>query len=199
MDIKEKQLTVFIKIIKLSCLIYTPVSFLINLLCSLLTNGHLLNLWANFLLFAISFLISLFFVFKKKYKETSKFFIYQVTIYTAVSFIINSFVFIINDGGMWDIVSITLILIYSTIIAFLMFFLKLKSYLISTLIYYAISLASFLLLTVVIANYDKSNSIMILFGSFTIAYIILSIIFFFIKRSFYKYENEEKEYKRQFD
>ena len=199
MDIKEKQLTVFIKIIKLSCLIYTPVSFFINLLCSLLTNGHLLNLWANFLLFAISFLISLFCVFKKKYKEASKFFIYQVTIYTVVSFIINSFVFVINDGGMWDIISITLILIYSTIIAFLMFFLKLKSYLISTLIYYAISLASFLLLTVVIADYDKSNSIMILFGSFTIAYIILSIIFFFVKRSFYKYENEEKEYKRQFD
>lgn len=199
MKIKEKPSTVFLNILKTSCLFYTPFSIIINSICSLAANGQLLNLWANCLFFGISFIVSLFFVLKHKNLLKYKILEFIVTIYTLISFIINTFVFIINDGSMWDIKSIFLIFGYSVIISSLIRFVNLKNYLISSIIYYTVSLAAFLTITLAIAKYNTGNNAMIFFGSFTVVYVILAIIYFFIKRTFTKFENEEKVYKRQFD
>ncbi|MBE6673688.1 MAG: hypothetical protein E7596_01120 [Ruminococcaceae bacterium] len=199
MNKKEKKEKLPLLILILSCVVYAPTSILINLVCSLTLNEKLLQAWANLIIFAISFIIGLFLYFLFHVSANNPIINYSATIYTIISFIINTFVFIIEDGKVWTKYSIILILCYSLIIALTIRYLKIKSYLIKSLIYYALSLASFLILTVVIAGYNTGNLVMIFIGSFTIFYVISSVTYFYVKRSFASYENEEKAYKRQFD
>ena len=196
---KEKKENIPIVILILTCVLYAPTSILINLFCALTLHGKLLQAWANLIIFALILIVSMFIYFP--FKIQAKNYIIKRTsiIYTIVSFIVNTVVFIIENGRIWTYNSLILILCYSLITALLMKYLKIKSYLVKTFIYYALSLASFLLLTIAIAGYKTGNLVMIFIGSFTIFYVISSITYFYVKRSFVSYENEEKVYKRQFD
>ena len=196
---KEKKDNLPLSILILSCVLYAPTSIIINLICSLTLNGMLLQAWANLIIFAIFFIVGLFLYFSFRISATNYIVNRSAVIYTTISFILNTLVFIIENGKIWTLYSIILILVYSIFTTLLMKYLKIKSYLIKTLIYYVLSLVSFLILTVGIAGYKTGNLVMIFLGSFTIFYVISSIIYFYVKRSFASYENEEKVYKRQFD
>lgn len=196
---KEKKENLPISILILSCVLYAPTSILINLICSVTLHGKLLQAWANLIIFAITLIAALFIYFSFRIRAKNFIIKRASTIYTSISFIFNTFVFIIENGKIWTYDSIILILLYSVITAVLMKFLVIKSYLIKTFLYYVISLTSFLLLTVGIAGYNSGNHVMIFIGSFTIFYVVSSITYFYVKRSFASYENEEKVYKRQFD
>ena len=106
---------------------------------------------------------------------------------------------IIKDGRMWTHWSIILILAYSILVALLSHYIKVNNFLITSIIYYVVSISAFMTLTVLIADYREKNYSMILFGAFTVFFVFYSIVHFFIKRKFYRFENDEKEYKRQFD
>ncbi len=196
---KEKTDNLPLNILILSCVLYAPTSILINLICSLTLNEKLLQAWANLIIFAIALVIGLFLYFSFRVRAVNYIINRSAVIYTVISFILNTLVFIIENGKIWTLYSIVLILVYSIVTALFMKYIKIKSYLIKTLIYYVLSLASFLILTVGIAGYKSGNLVMIFFGSFTIFYVISSITYFYVKRSFASYENEEKVYKRQFD
>jgi len=71
--------------------------------------------------------------------------------------------------------------------------------LLSTLIYYAVSIIAFIILTVSIAEYSEGYQIMISLGIFSVCYTAASISYFFVKRSIAQAENEEKAYKPMFD
>ena len=188
-----------LRILSLACLFYLPVTITINLLCSFSPKGALLKVWANMILFFICFVIALIVNFKSKF-EIKHIILKNIGyIYTIISFAVNLVVYIIEDGKLWKISTMLLIFSYSVVVAILLKYLKIKSYLVSTLIYYCVSLSSFMILTVGIAKYTTGNSTMLLFGIFTIVYVIVSIIYYFVKRSFLSFENEEKSYKRQFD
>ena len=198
MNDKLKSNNKFLHILILTCFFYLPLNITINLLCSL-GQGKLLKIWANFILFAIAFIFAIFVGLKTKFTIKSDIIRNTCPIFVIISFVINLFVYIIEDGKIWTLNSIFVILVYSVAISTLLKCLRIKAYLLRTLIYYCVSLASFMILTVGIAKYTSGNSTMLLFGIFTISYAIVSIVYFFIKRAFSSFENEEKTYKRQFD
>ena len=109
------------------------------------------------------------------------------------------FVFIILDGSLWKIYSIFLILVYSALVSLTYHYLKVKSFLIKVIIYYALSLSSFLILTAAIAKYNSGSTIVLTLSIFSAIFLACSVVIYFVKRSFYRYENEEKEYKHVFD
>ena len=195
----EKPVLKPIDLLILSCVIYTPITIIINLLCHLMLHGAMLKIWANLIVFGVSALIASIAFFAKKVKIKDLIVSRTAWIYTILSFLINTFVYIIWEGYLWKIWTIILLFSYALIVSVLMKILKIKNYLIRTLIYYALSLGAFLTMTLAIADYDSGNSAMLLFAFFTVFYIVSSFLFYFVRRSFLAYENEEKEYKRQFD
>ncbi|MBQ8145273.1 MAG: hypothetical protein IJ039_00675 [Clostridia bacterium] len=199
MNEKVKSNKNILHILEIACFFYLPITFTINFLCHFMLNGKLLQAWANLIIFLITFVIALIVGFKSQFRIKDGIVRNTCSIYTILSFIINTFVFIIDDGKMWSVKSMILILSFAIIIALLLRYLKIKLYLIRTLIYYCVCLAAFMFLTVGIAEYTNGNNTMLLFGIFTIVYAIISIIYFYVKRSFLSFENDEKNYKRQFD
>lgn len=190
-------------ILILSCAIYSVISVLINLICSLsIKVTTMLQLWACVIIFAISFIFATIFAFKKKIRvELSHNIIYSMfCFYTVLSALLSAIALIIPAGTMlWCLYSMLLVIAYSLIISLMRAYLKVKNYLISALIYYGVSLITFMILTNLIAQFNEGNQTMIFFGSFSIAYLILAVLYFYIKRSFERIDNEEKSYKQQFD
>ena len=197
----ENKTTNISSILILSCSIYAPLCALINFLCGVsLTATTLLKLWAIVVIFAFTFVIALVIAVTKKINyENLSWYAYCVCIYSILSAALTVYSSIFVGSYIWSLYSLFLVIAYSSIVSLLLSFVKIKSYLISTLMYYAISLAAFMVLTTVIASYNKGNLTMILFGSFSLFYTVCSILYYFVKRSFAQYDNEEKEYKPQFD
>lgn len=200
---KEKSSTIVFRILFLSCMIYAPICFIINLICTLsVARSFMLSPWAGALIFLICGITSIVVVLKGKFKKINTplnvFKIASIS-FTILSFVIATVSLIIENGQMWNLYGLLDVFVFSLVIACIKSFVKLKSYLVNSLIYYAASITAFMLLTTVIANYNESNIAMLLFGGFTLAYIIIAIFYFFVRRSFASYDNEDKEYKPMFN
>ena len=159
----------------------------------------MLGLIGTFVLFLLSIIISIPFEVKNLIKNSFNLIFLSSLIYTITSSAIILVVHFIENGLMWDYKSVLLTLAYSITISFLLKKLRIKSKFITYLIYYIVNVISFLVLTVFIADYGSGNNTIILYGAFTIAFIALSVIHFFIKKAFQSYDNDETVYKRQFD
>jgi hypothetical protein len=183
----------------LTSVIYTPITIFLNILCYFLLHKQLLVAWANLLIFCVVAIGSAIALYGSHLYCKIKFVNRTATIYTIISFTVNAFVFIILDGSLWKLSTILLIFGYAALTSLLMEFLKIKSYLLRTLIYFVISLVFFLIMTILIANYTEGNTEMLLFLFFTIFYFFCSVIYYNIKRSAESLDNEEKTYKKQFD
>ena len=183
-----------------ACITFTPFSFIINFICGVsITVNTLLQLWAGILIFALCFIFALVRMLVKKvnYKKSgTNYFSY---FYTAIYFIINIFVLAVEGTNLWNLFSLLLLVPYSAIMASLMRFMKINSFLLREIIYYAVSITAFLLLTSVIGDYNQGYTTMILFGTFTLVFTIGAFIYFLIKRSIAQAENEDKAYKPMFD
>lgn len=189
-----------LSILILACAIFAPISFLINFICGItVTPATALHLWASILIFAISFVISLTVTFAKKINYKKHLFNYFACAYTAIYFVLNTFAAIVSGTMVCSLYSMLLNLAYSAVVAVLFTYVKIKNYLLSTLIYYLLSIIAFLILTVVIADCNEGYQIMLSFGIFSLSYAVISIIYFYVKRSIAEIENEEKAYKPMFD
>ena len=105
----------------------------------------------------------------------------------------------VEGTRVWSLYSLLLVAGYSVIFAILCAHLKIKSFLMSAMIHYAVSIASFLILATAIAEYNEGYQIMLSFGIFTACFTVISAAIFLIKRSIIQSENEEKAYKPMFD
>lgn len=194
-------------ILTYACAIFAPLSFSVNVICGFSLFEHsLLKLWACALIFGLSFFIALAIVICKKTRIKNNVIKHSAVLYTILSFVLGLYHVMfeaIHDfevkDTMWSVYSFILIFAYSILTSVMLSFIKIKYFLISTLIYYAVGLSSFLVLTTVIGEHGEGNGTMILFGTFTIIYAVSSAVYFFVKRAFAQFENEEKDYKPQFD
>ena len=190
-------------VLRRSCLYFAPIFFLINLICVLATgNSVMLVPWASALIFALTYVIALIVTSLKKPKHNKKF--YKIVtntscIFSSVSFLITLVVYLLNDGSIWNIWGLLLVLFTSALISVLIEFLTIKSFLIKALIFYAVSVSSFICLITAVGHYTQGNVALISFSIYSAVYVVSAIIFFVIKRLFEQFDNEEKEYKRQFD
>lgn len=197
---KEEFKPTFLSILVLSCVVFAPISFLINFICGIsITPTTLLQLWASLLIFVIAFFIALIITFSKKVNYKKRLINYFAITYTPICFVLNIFVMFVEGTKVWSVYSLYLVVGYSIIIAALRTYGRFNNYLLSTLIYYAVSIIAFIILTVAIAEYSEGYQIMISLGIFSVCYTAASISYFFVKRSIAQAENEEKAYKPMFD
>ena len=193
----EKPINYPLSIFIFACVIYSIFNVIFSFL--LTRRNVVLEVWANLLIYTLIFIVSAIVVLSKKLVLKSFILKASTVIYTVLSVILNIVFAIISSISMWHWTTVVLLVVYSIAVSLLLAYLKLNSYLLRTLIYYVISIASFYLLTNVIGGYTAGNTTIMLFGIFTLTYIVGSVIYFYIKRSFFAIENEEQEYKKQFD
>ena len=197
-------LSIFLDITRFTCLFYTPLMVIINLFCGLNLNGKLLHWWANLILLAISFIVAIFPSVKKHksnvFDKIAFKLVFKASIFfTVVSILVNILVLMIENGIFWSLSSILLILLYSISMSIMTHFIKIKSYLASTLIYYVSNCLYFSLLTINIAGLGKGNALIIVIAVFSLSYALLSVIYYLIKKSIKQLDEDEKVYKRQFE
>ena len=200
MKTKEEFKPHILTVLALACIIFTPFSFIINFICGVsITASTLLQLWAGILIFSLCFIFALIMMLVKKVNYKKSAINYCSYLYTSIYFIINIFVMAVEGTSLWNLYSLLLLVPYSVIMAILMQKLKLNSYLLRALIYYTLSVTSFLILTSAIGNYNQGYTTIILFASFTLAFVLCAFVYFFIKRSMAQAENDDKVYKPMFD
>lgn len=186
-----------LSILSLTCIIFAIFTFVLNIFLSV--KRVVLEVWANLLIFCVILIVSAIIVLSKKLVIKSFVLKASTIIFSILSISLNITLAIVAKLNMWHWYTVVLIAAYSLAVTFMLKYLRLNSYLLRAFIYYCVSIVSFYLLTNVIGGYKAGNTNILLFGIFTLAYIIASIVFFYIKRSFFKFENEEQEYKKQFD
>ena len=194
-DIKEFNYP--LSIFTFACIVYAVSTFFLNIFLSL--KGVALEVWANLLIFALILIVSSIIVLVKKIAIKSFIPKSIAIIYTILSTALNVSLAIVAELNMWHWTTVILLAAYSLIITILLKYLRLNSYLLRSFINYLISIFSFFLLTNVIGRYKAGDLNILFFGIFTLTYIVMSIVFFYVKRSFLQIENEEQDYKKQFD
>ena len=200
MKTKEEFKPNFFSILTLACAIFAPLSFVISLIYGLaFTPKNVLQLPGFAIIFPIVFLVALAIIFLKEinYKRTTL--SYFACTYSAVTFVLSTFVMFVSGTTLWSLYSVLLITGYSVVVAIIKAYLKFKSYLLTTFAYYVASIISFIALTAAIGGYSTGNQIMLSFGIFTACYAVISMMYFMFKRSMQKCDNEDMDYKPMFD
>ncbi len=199
-----KKLSIFIPLIKYTCLYFLVASLFLNLLTffMFLSDGlhELLVVWANLIVFLVCFIAGAIVVLIKnksnRLNHTIDLLSFATFLY-AIEFlginIIGSFI-----GKIWTIYTILLIFAFSFLISLLRHIMKFKNYFLHALIYFFVFGIFYSLVVLTIAGYGSGNAIIIVVGIYSIAYIICALIYFFIKKHKEINENNKKKYTSQF-
>lgn len=200
----NKKLSIFVPLMKYTCLYFLISSLFLNLLTffMFLSDGlhELLLLWANLIVFWVCFIAGAIVVLIKnksnKLNNTIDLLSFATFLYTIEFLginIIGSFL-----GKIWTIYTILLILAFSFLISLLKNIMKFKNYFLHALVYFFVLGIFYSLVVLTIAGYGSGNAIIIVVGIYSIAYIICALIYFFIKKRKEENENSKKQYTSQF-
>ncbi len=199
-----KKLSIFVPLIKYTCLYFLIASLFLNLLTffMFLSDGlhELLAVWANLIVFLVCFIVSAIVVCIKKksnkLNSTIDYFSFATFSYTIEFLginIIGSFL-----GKIWTIYTILLIFAFSFLISLLRYVMKFKNYFLHAIIYFFVLGIFYSLVVLTIAGYGSGNTIIIVVGIYSIVYIICALLYFFIKKHKEENENNKKQYQSQF-
>ena len=194
-----------VKILNLTCFLYTVLCLLINTLSFAVTSyvlkgiPKLFSLSGTFIVFVFCLILSSILVYKRGTQIKSAIINKIAVLYSIFSSSLIVLVYFMEDGALWKYETIILVLCFSSVLALMLKYLRLKNKLLTYIVYYFVSIIAFAILTVVIAQYGNGNNKIIFLLSYTITFFTLSVAHFFIMKSFAKYDNEDKAYKKQFE
>ena len=190
---KEK----FLKAIQLDCLFFLIANLIFNIISVLTTSTttHLLKIGVSLIILLICTIISFLIVFfkKKKTKEITIFekIIYNLGIYyTIFSILTNIFAYIFEEDNFWDIYTILIILAFSAIISLSNAFVKINSFLLSSITHFFVCGIFYYIVFVVKASLKGSN-ILISVAIYLLIFIISSVIYYFV------FERKKKEAEKE--
>ena len=197
----------FLEILRIACLFFTPIFLFISVICALALGYSVMLLpWASAIIFCFIFLLAIIVAHSKKERSKSKVLsVISLTCcyFTGISFAVSLFAYAIehiaDNVKLWNLGALLLALLTSAVLSLLLHFVKIKNYLLSSLFYYVVTVSAFFGLVAGVAEHTEGNIVMISFTVYTASYIFGAIVYFIIKQSFKKFDNEEKEYIRQFD
>ena len=197
----------FLEMLRIACLLYAPIFLFISLICALALGYSVMLLpWANAIIFALVFVLAVIIAHSKKKKSSSKALsIVSVACcyFSAISFVVSLVAYavehIIDNVKLWNLGGLFLVLLTSVVLSILVHCVKIKNYLLCSLFYYAVTISAFFGLVAGVASHTQGNVVMISFSVYSAAYVVGAIVYFYIKQSFKKFDNEEKAYVRQFD
>ena len=197
----------FKRILNSTCLSYMISSFIINFTTWLFSykdkQSRMLEIWANILIFAICFTVCTIIICKNRKKETNSNLIYQFASITAIIYTLsttstNIVQYIIKKENFWNGYTLLILLLFSIIASILILKLKIKSYLVASIVNFFIIGIFYYIIYVVKAGYTKGNALLVSLGIYSVVYIISAVIYYLITQNKRKKENSEKAYKSLF-
>ena len=148
-------------IISLTCMIFAPLIFLLNLIVAISIDTHtLLKFGSVALIFLLLFLINSIIIIMKtdRIKFLSKkknLFNVSCIVYTVCSFIINLIAWAIkseNSGAIWNLYTILTLACFSVAISAIITFFKSNNIIAKASLYFISTVIPFILITVVISD-----------------------------------------------
>lgn len=194
----------FLRAIKLDCLIYSITTIILNLIAVFIASStvNLLKIEASLIVLAICSLISFLIVYlnKKEVKEPTKtlsIINLSSIFYTIFSIVVNIFAYIFKIDNFWDIYSILIILVFSIILSIFVSFVRIKSYLLSTIVYFLVIGVFYCIIFIAKTGFKGSN-ILIVLGIYIAMFVLASVLYYFIFKAKEKQKDEEKSYDNMF-
>lgn len=189
---------------KLTCFIYSIFFLIMNSICWFLVENELLTIWANLIFFVISLIIAIPIYYRGQKKQRNQFspafslITYSTVVFTALTFSLNLLVYMMNNGLIWTIYSIYLMLLYSLIATIVKKLIKINSYLIKSIIYYVITCIFYVLIVIYIGSFGGGNKIFVHISIFTVSFALISVIIYLINKKLNDMNNNDSPYRNQF-
>lgn len=197
----------FKRILNSTCLSYLISSFVLNFIIWLSSynenQSRMLEIWANLIILSICLIVSSIVVYKRRKIEVTIRFIaiftsYVGSIYTITSMIVNIIQYIIKKENFWNGYTLLILLLFAIVASFLILKIKIKSYLISSIVNFFILGIFYYIIFAVKAGYTKGNSLLISLGIYFAIYIVSAIAYYLITKKKRTKQNAEKAYKSLF-
>ncbi len=197
----------FKRILYSTCLFYMISSFLLNFIIWLSSynenQSRMLEIWANILILFICLTVCSFVEYKKRKKEAKTksivlFASITSIIYTLSTTLTNIVQYIIKRENFWNGYTLLILLVFSIVATFLILKLKVKSYLVASILNFFVVGIFYYIIFVVKADYTKGNSLLISISIYSVIYIASAIIYYLITKKKRKKQNSEKTYNNLF-
>ena len=198
---------IFKKIISSTCLSYTISSFILNFIVWIsshsINQSRMLEIWANILILLVCFFCCTIIECRKNKKEAKPKFIVcfasiSSVIYTFSTMVTNTVQYIIKQENFWNGYTLLILLLFSIIASFLILKIKIKSYLIASILNFFIIGIFYYIIFVVKAGFLKGNLLLISTSIYFIVYMASAVIYYLITKNNRKKQNSKKDYKSLF-
>ena len=194
-------------ILALSCLIFAPISIILNAISAIAVGPKvLLKVGTILILFLlIVFVVSIIILLKsdriKKLENKKNIFIYSSLFYTGFSVIINIIAWLMQSeksGNLWNIYTIITLLIFSIAISFVIRYLRTNSIVLSSIVYLIVTAVPYFVILIGITEFFKGAKVFIPIGIYLFIYGITVTAFAVKKYKKTEKELNEKPYEKQF-
>ena len=194
-------------ILALSCLIFAPISIILNAISAIAVGPKvLLKVGTILILFLlIVFVVSIIILLKsdriKKLENKKNVFIYSSLFYTGFSVIINIIAWLMQSeksGNLWNIYTIITLLIFSIVISLVIRYLRTNSIVLSSIVYLIVTAVPYFVILVGITEFFKGAKVFIPIGIYLLIYGITVTAFAVKKYKKIEKELNEKPYEKQF-
>ena len=190
----------------LICLSYMASTFTANMItwCNGASASYLLDFKICVLIMLFSIVFGLFFGFlvakKKKQLPISLKIIFDISfVYTIFYFAFNSFALITKKSNFWDAYCLLGVMIFAIILPIMVKYVKIKSYLVSSILYFVVYGLFYGYTFIYKANYRKGTELIISITVFLLIFTALDVAYYFATKPKRIKKNKQKEYKSMFN
>ena len=191
-----------------SCIIFAPLYFLLNLVCSLIVGPKMLLKFGIVIALEIIilFTITIIAILKNKrfkiVKNKNNIFTFSCIIFSIVATVINLIAWLIKSeksGQLWNIYSIITLLCFSIAISVVLLYFKNRSFLFKCITYLFVTAVPYFIITVTISGFFTGTKILIPVGVYVLVYGIIVTIFGIKKIKRTEKTLNEKPYESMFN
>ncbi len=197
---------ILIPILLDSCIIFTPLSLIVNAMFAILFIGdegtHLPSIAINLLFLIISLIASLFiiliqFKLKKPYISSKIYLLYFIcSLYTITFITVNLSTILLKN--IWNIYTILIIFAVSIISGMIKAIIPIKSFLFKLFLYFILYAIPYFFISIKFGNFGENNMIIVLISVYIGSFAIISLAIYIIKSILSQNTNNNKEYQNLF-
>ncbi len=190
-------------------LIFTILSLFINSFFEILFIGAentLPNMGVNFITYIVSMVLSaiistiivvICYKHKKQYFPKKMMLLYYASnIYTFLFLSINLSTLALKN--IWNIWTILLLFVLSFAVSIVHYFVKIKSFLLKSTIYFILFGIVYFIITLYFGNYGHGHKLLIVIAIYLLSFAFISTVLYLINKVLYNNENANKKYDKIF-
>jgi hypothetical protein len=191
----------------LACLIFAPITLILNILNALVEGPKVLMKLGTIyvLLLLIIFMVSIIVLVKsnriKRLENKRNLLIYSTTIYTVISITVNTIAWMLQSaksGNLWNIYTIITLVIFSVTISAVMLYSKKCGLTSKFVLYFLVTAIPYFVILVGITGFFSGATVLIPIGIYLLIYGVTVTVITVNKSKKTEKELNEKPYEKQF-